>query len=296
MSFDIEKLSQPADRRKVLGFAAALAAFGAVPIVGRAQDDEAAEGGKRRRPGRKPGEGDGGVDAKVYQPISDVPNVDAWKHVVYIEEAGRGIIGSGTLVQSRQVLTANHVVSGIPAANIRVRAGHPDQTLAPTVMTPISKVQHPDGDDVSRLLFGSDFPSTYPRIPIPPRGSYGDHYYQDGDQLYVAGWGSTAAHPTLTIPNVAKYTDAYVETALTWGTRQFRAVPHSSYPASQPCQFDSGAGGWSYRSDGARILIGILLFGSACGQTSGVDNSFAKLNTPRTYDWLSSLGVPSSAT
>lgn len=193
----------------------------------------------------------------------------------------------GTLIAKRWILTAGHcVVNGIDVSapgELKVLAGRHKLTGSGGEQISVKRViPNPNYDDATanndNALLELAHASSQPvRAVVKPSQS---SYWEPGDSVYVAGWGSTVAQPS-GCPGVGCPSPTYpddlreVEVSVVSGTDcetaypgeyvEFSMVCAGIYPAGgkDACQGDSG-GPLEAETPAGRVLIGIVSTGDGC--------------------------------
>jgi len=321
MAFDIDQLSKKIGRREAtkLGAVGAAAVFGAIPIIGRAQDEE-----RKRRPGRKPGGSSTGLTTRPprkpeFENAPEAPPTGDGERMSYGQYVTAGTYtwlaapyradgswmgGSGCIGGRRKFVTAAHVVAYETQA-IRIVAGHPNREYARTNIfqaNAVSVAVHPSynlstqcGPDIAVVTIDRDFPGNLIDLWLPLRNDH--QFVQVGKRVKLGGWGM-------------EEDDGFDDWAK-WANMEVKVQPSGhvqgvcSYPQNfemkgvnqweYGCQGDSGGPVW--RTDpatGYDLLVGVLSMGSAggtgCGDY-GHSNHAVRTTQGSVWDFLVGQGV-----
>jgi len=191
MSFNIDELSRKMSRRGAtkLGALGAAAAFGAIPLVGKAQDEE-----RKRRPGK-----DEGGESRVYRG-TDIPDGKYPWLMAQVGRSGSTFTRSAgctaTYIGSKKVLTAAHCVRLETPAGLGYASSDTDLAETPTFTGVSTIAVHPlyptDGShnpkyDVAVVTLES---TPFPLIsPIPLIAENRQDLYPAGTTVRIMGWG-----------------------------------------------------------------------------------------------------------
>ncbi|RDW78979.1 serine protease [Aspergillus mulundensis] len=194
---------------------------------------------------------------------------------IFVDDA---FSGSGSIIDGTHILTANHILAGVPANVSAIRAGSSTWASGGILINASTITTHPSfgkptitENDVAIITLSESLPlgPEIQPIPLPISASELESApLATGLEVLVSGWGAIkeGGLPMLTLRAVNITVSDHTECAATYDSPAYK-VTDSMFCAGvagggkAACQFDSGG---PAVADG--VLVGIVSWGNGCAR------------------------------